>query len=338
MSIKKTAYELCKQVHLLPEVQSIRKLIKEITYTSRNNSDRNYGAFGYYAKQQRMQFLSYLLLNDRYEELSLKPELDLPRKLSNDDVGLLESAHHCISEINLTCLESIQKKCFPSILSIFPYFNIAYDNKFPDNHLNINSDYINRLAESFRTHTAINTINESLQIVPEIKEIPQIELAIAVEEITQRIYKSGLSSPPEEIIQLKHVIDKSSKQHHSLKTLLAISSLKSSLLTLTQILFQAFLSDKLISFDEKNIFSYKGPSLHSIGKTIKVSIQPLGDEFSLHPTDLIHLNIPDPNFPINELASIDSSSMSFSQEYGENLTYGLRLIDDDLSFFPNISK
>lgn len=339
MSIKQKTFELCKYVRTLPEVEGIRKLFHDINFTNekKKKGGEDYGSFGYLARQQKMQFLSYLILNSRYDELALKPELDLPRKLAEGDVQLFETAHFFISEVLSACLSTIEPSCIPLISSISPYFGYPYTfkNKFPN--IDIENKHTQSLFDSFKKHRSISSFKECIQAVPQIRDIKSIDLAGTVEAFTQRIYKSGIFEAPKEIFQLELMTDKNSQQYKLSKSILALVSLKSSLINLTQLLFQAFLNDTLVSFDENNVFSYEGPNSNVIGNAISISLQPSGKEIFLHPFDLVFLNIPQHDSFISGLATIESTQMSFSQEYGDNFTYGVRIVDDDLSMFPNLS-
>ncbi|MDM8569715.1 hypothetical protein QUF50_09440 [Thiotrichales bacterium HSG1] len=263
----------------------------------------------------------------------------MPRKISIDELKLFEMAHMFISEISSRCLKAIREECLPSIMSIHPYFNYEYNLKNSFSGFNFEEDVVKNLVNSFKSHKAVSTIRESLKIVPKIKnDISEKELSDIIETTIQQIYRSGIFNPPNEIRQLRIVSDNNSSQYHISKICFAITSLKSSLLTLNQILYQAFLYDKLLSFNEENVFSVGSRKTHCIGSVLEVSTQPLQEEvFFLDSESLIYLNIPNGGL-YKGLASIESINNNLiNQECGPNFTYELRIVNDDLSFFPNLS-
>ena len=107
MTIVEAAYKLCKSIVVCPARVPLQALIYELNHTLASQpagyADR--ATFGYMARQQRSQFLGYLLIDQERAEITKAPSPRNVPPLTDPERALLLAAHSQIEALNQLALE-----------------------------------------------------------------------------------------------------------------------------------------------------------------------------------------------------------------------------------------
>ncbi|MCF6409560.1 hypothetical protein [Pseudalkalibacillus salsuginis] len=339
MSILKVAYELCKTVIKSPlreevsvmmneikkfqEVQIGEKLDKyEMGKTIRNQS----------AEKANIQFYGYLIADSKRKEIEkefnrLVPELsqehfDLLTKLQREFIFIDEKI------INLLPSNLIHR----STLNPYSMYGniVTKDGSFKSSLFT--EEQLDRLKSSFRRHKGFQEIGKiPVDLYSELNKISDEKIENANHVFTDRLYKAGVMTHPNDMLEAI----RGAKRGNAVipvKYIFSLMCIRESIHTLNQLIYQAFLQDKLPVFNEDNLISIKSSS-HLGGKGYSLKSQ---YEYSLKPRDLVHVIDPYDTNPFPILCQIESATISFNNEFGSHEDLKLRVIDEDLNPFQGI--
>lgn len=115
----------------------------------------------------------------------------------------------------------------------------------------------------------------------------------------------------------------------------AVAALRSSLGNLSQLLFQAFQTDKLPVFDSDNIFDIQ-TNEHAIAKWAKISSIWTGDTVGICAGNLVLVNFRSLSGKLPKLARVSHFKLSFSKNSGCMMEVRLLFVDDNMSSYGNL--
>lgn len=334
MSIKQECYKLSKEIWNLNYREDIKSIIHSMNFIPKDNTEeqRQYSNYAYIAKQQKAQFMGYLIVDYKKELLSKEPTFTFDG-LQEQTLILIKKCNYILQYINTKCIEDIVSR-HPNLkkaLTIYSLFD------YPEYHYDINELIDeNKLTPLISVFKDSNIIKNIFNLNPyEISKIPEdVFLSVSL-ELRERIIRSGVNNIPEDF----HEIIMSSNPTTPIilaRIFLAVLSAREMINNILNMLYQAFLSDKLVVFNENNIINIDNYTKTLLSSGLIILSQPTEADFHTSVTDLVLCNIP--QFDIkNDLFLVEGTQFSFSQENGHTKKYSLRMLDDNLNPYCNLN-
>lgn len=321
-------YEICKLIKSFPISKDIRKVLNNV-----HHKKGDYSTLGDLGRRFGLQFLGYLYFS-KSEKINKDFKLILKPKLSEEEVSLLGYGHKYILEINKLCFEIIERILPNSTASINPYAHYEYTLAHQKNSFNLNNELIKNFISNFEKLPTILDIIDCISREPKLINVSRDDLFNSVNKIGKQIYKFGTFDESPEFQDLDSRLRKKFPQDIFFVLILSLASLKTSIKVLDQLLYQAFLCDKLISFDEENVYQINKHVHNSIGESLSVAIQLNGPEILLDPSDLVFINIPYKG--VKGLAIIEAMKIIPSHDFGDTISFSMRMVDGNLSYYHNL--
>lgn len=339
MSILKDAYELCKTVIKSPLREEVSIMMNEINHFQlvqigqrldkyeMGKSIRNQSA-----EKANIQFYGYLIANRKRKEIEKELNCLVP-ELSQKHLNLLTKLHK-----EFMFMDEKIFSLLPSNLihrrTLNPYSMygniVTKDSSFKSSIFS--EDQLDRLKSSFRRHKGFQEIGKiPIKLYSELNKISDEKIESANYVFTDKLFKAGVMTHPDEMLEAI----RSAKRGNALipvKYMFSLMCIRESIHTLNQLIYQAFLQDKLPVYNEDNLISIESSS-HLGGKGYSLKSQ---HEYSLKPRDLVHVINPYDTEPIPKLCQIESATISFKNEFGSHEDLKLRVIDEDLNPFQGI--
>jgi hypothetical protein len=187
------------------------------------------------------------------------------------------------------------------------------------------------LVEAFKQHHAASIVRSKIIEYPQFSQINIQAYLIAINKIRHSISNTGLFGIPKEISDLNSPFIQGHPEKSLAQLMMALISVQDSLENLDQLLYQAFVDDSLVTFDNDNIIEINKSITNYIGESLQLLIQPLNMELLARPGDLAYVSIEAEKFPKKGLFKIYNQSIKFLSKYGTTEDVGLRGINEDLS-------
>jgi len=332
-SIKEIIFSTCKNIL----GSKIRNDIKnQLHVLDRDES----GMLAYLARQQNLQFLSYLIIDRDRESYQNLPRPLLINQLSEAQKKYIEIGNDVICRVNAFCLSSLQQINPDLIGLIDPYDEFTYkgSHKAPKK---IFTEIINEidLKETFNDHPGLTIIKRSLRAISNINSQQfQASLRDSIKTIMKNIHTSGIKNVPEDISRFPLSARRDSPEFHIANLLFGLVALKTSLFVIDQMIFSAFNIDKLPVLDNDNVFSIKHNGHNALGEYLITESQPTGSELFASPGDIIFVDLVREDHTINGPFLIENKKMSLGSEYGEKIQFDMRKLDSTLNPFFGLVK
>jgi len=341
MSILQEAYRVCKYIKSLPMREKVTRLIHNLhsAIPTEGTQNRSYGELGYLGGKASIQFLGYLIVNQKRDVLEDSPYPIRIGSLSPNELSLLEKTHRFILQIDKNCRDYLGTILPNAVDAINPYLQHNYKfQHVSDKGIDLNLESIGNLCASFRQHPSLRIIREHLTHTNNIHQIPKEHLSRVVLTILSRIDSYGLFNVPPDLQQLEITVKKNSQGYHVGKILTALVALKTSLSILNQLLYQAFLYDKLVVLNQENVFQIEKHYRNFLGESISVSSQFLNHEIFSNTGGIVLIKLRSNNHKIDGLYRIERINVSLSADFGSSMKIGLRRIDNNLNCYPGLTS
>lgn len=330
LKIKEATFDLAKRIWEFDFIEDFRKLIFSLNFTD-GHSFNNRSNYGYAARRQNAQVWGYLLVNLKRDEINKLKYITVPI-IESFEIEILEKAHLFIYEFNRILIN----RHFGSFNNVKRSLQV-YNHKENDFKFSINKYFDNKIYErllgSFSDTLSLrNILDTNMRLVQNIK----FEHVYGfIEEMDKRIINAGVFKSPTDFDELRFNNRQTDVEKELQRFLFSVLVLKKQIQLVNQLLYQAFLTTKLVSFDENNIYDIKNFNQNTIGTGLQVFIQPNSEEVFLDVGDIIFLDINYGN-QIKDLAFVEGKKTNFSKETGTNEIYDLRIINDDLNPYSNL--
>jgi len=333
MSLKSDTFILCKKIWELKIREPIKKLIRELNISSGTSigGERDRSNFGYIARQQIAQFLGYIIVDEKRAEIEKSPYTRVVPILSEKEIELLRKAHFILEYLDGRCTSIVTAVIPNSGKALDPYSQFSYSKRDFNIAEIVDQNIFTLLISAFHSSDIVQNI---LSISPELsKKIPASEYFGAAFSFIKRLERCGVHDTPEDFKEIKYTITRDSAEYLVQKLLFSVMCLRKILTNINQLLHQAFLSDKLIVFNEDNIVDIVKYNHHHAGEGITLLIQPLGNEFLVDLGDIVLVKCGTDPHKLDKLCMVEGISTSFNNEFGTTQVYKLRVIDDNLNPF-----
>jgi glutaredoxin-related protein len=284
---------------------------------------------------QRIQFLSYLIVDQEREALQQTARQSIP-PLDEEAKKLLAGIQKQITRLNNQCILSLTDVLPECGFAVDPYNNIRYGRITDTTEVPLLSDEdIENMARSFAHHPAILKAIETSTLAN--LELVSFQYALQVETLTKKILQSGPLNSPEDIDEIGKMglrqancaeIRRRSVYHH----LGALAGIRYSLRVLNQLIFNAVLYDDFYTFDDNTIVDILLNSSHmsGLGMLATVCASNSVREWNLGLGDLVWVDF-EKSPPLAYLGIIESISFEPSPSFGEGIRLALRAVDDSLN-------
>jgi len=326
MNIKTETYNICKEIRKIELRNQVKNLIDKLNRSSEQDRstdiDRSY--YGYVARNQNVQFMGYLLVDEKRKEIEKNSPSKVP-EIKLEEKELLKKAHYIIKYLNEKLTHSVLERV-PNLKSILnPYSQFSYSEFSMDIKQIIDIGTFDNLIEAVSNCNVIKNINNTPNKL--IQNNPSEKYLGVVLAFIKKIESYGVHNAPEGFKNLN--FKKDSPEYILNQLLFSLMSFRKILENINQLTYQAFLMDKLVVLNDNNIINILENNTHMIGQGLTILIQPFASEIFTLPGDLILVRH---NFSnINELCVIEGENISFNMELGNQVEFKLRTVDDNLN-------
>jgi hypothetical protein len=343
-SISAEAFRLCKDVLHSKSLPPARTLLNSLLFTATGDqggpNDRSF--FGYMARRQECQLLGFLLVDQSRSDLATRNVPALP-DLSPKERVLIRRAQASIERLNRSCASALTSLGVPFEV-VNPYSRRQYDVLKERPLALFSSTALNRIALAFESHSAVRCLRElepPVQMVYEKKFGPgwANELAGQVAAITTQIYQAGAMRAPDELGRTILGLSTQSEIGRITAFICSLLSIRASIATVDQLVYQALLGDKLISIDKSNLVAIRQLTSHMAGTGLSISVQAGERTIALEPPTIVFLDVTAEHLTLNTPAQVEQFNFSSDRDWGDLIGLEVRTLNEDMHpFSPLVSN
>jgi hypothetical protein len=326
-SILNNVFRLIKII----EQDSFRIEIRK-QYEEMHHSETLATSIGYNGRTMHNQFLGYLIINGNRDNINSTSPWKIP-EIPNELIEKLSYGHSYIKKVNEMCLAKFSETIPNASTVLDPYWICESKRKYA-NEINIRCSELERLVQSFQLGRSYQIISNRLKYMPQIRDMKQEDIAKAVYAIINQINKSGFKNCPDDLVQLSMKINLKNPESIIGSIIMSMIQIHSSLMCIDQLLFQAFVTDKMICLNQDNVFqiSYNGSTF------LSDSIELHTIEMLFDPGQIVIIDLPNDITPMRgKFYHINTIEDKFSQDSGNEAIVGARRVNDSASYFTNIT-
>jgi hypothetical protein len=284
---------------------------------------------GQRAWETKAQFLGYLLF-ERHSESAAGYACE---PLTFEERELLSEAHAIIVQVNRACLAGVSAVAPDAASACDPYAH------FPGLE-------VSQPKESLSSEL-LDSIRLAMMATPAVKlfahfggEIPPDLARGAGEYVESRLLNLDADSVPLDLLDILRPPMKLAAQA-SAKLGIAVVAARHAIRVVDQLLYQAFMRDKLFSFDESNVFAVPCSGRRGVGVGHAVeSLLPEGWKLPLDSGEVVVLagGIGTVQEGKHVFCSVGNMVIKFSQDAGSTMSAQLRELDDHACEFSDLVK
>lgn len=317
MSIRDDAYNLCRTVGRSTSRSDVAELIRGL-------NDR--GNLGYYGHHQFAQVLGYLVVDQNRAEMMARPIPKNIPALEDTERKLLAGVHNQIVRLNEQCVTPLTSALPKCVVAVDPYNTFSYTplSEVDERDL-LTPEAIRLMAESFHNHPQIAVALASAEIVPE--DVTPQEHAQQVLGMREEFLKAGARETPKWLVDIVYRQREDLPRRIYTRHIAALLSVRESLSTLNQLIYQKIFDDKLVELSDDYIIKLAG---YGSDGGIGVIYQNAGLLSLSEVGDLIFANFTLSGDPVRELCRIDHLE-NIMADLGAPQYAELRVIDENLN-------
>ena len=321
-------FKLTKEIKINPK----RSLIKQV-FSELHKSDLTGGTIGYQGSHLYRQFLGYLAIYNDRERINKESPIKI-EELPQETIDLFTYGHSYIKALNKLCLNPLLELIPSSYKVLDPYWIMENQKSF-SNEVDISSPSVNSLVQSFQLSKPFKVIKNRLNYAPQLKDLKEQDIANAVYSIIERIKQFGLKNCPEDLFELGLRVNLVNPESILSAIILSLINIHSALQIIDQVLFQSFITDKIICLDESNIYSVSHMGSNRLSEIIEV----VSSELVHLPGEIIIIDLQFDNLPQKKrFCMVEQIQMKFSQDFGNEFIVGTRCVDESASGYPNLIR
>ena len=282
MSIRDAAMQLAKAVKAAEGRERIRGLLRELN-TSRDGVPSR-AQFGYSASRLNGQLHGYLLL-DQVVSASRATGGTEPALLA-EERQLLGRAHQQIVSMNQKCIQLIVE-VLPEIKQLLDPYNRFKPVEVGDGAGEpiLPESAFAPVVAAFAHHPAIEKfLQGNCKLLPGTSEHWYFQAARGLES---EILAAGPLDSPKRIATILDSRSAKDAETILLRQLACILSIRASLETIDQVVYQALLHDKLPALTIDNVIDVGCLAFHYMGQGAEIVYQPTPPAFHVNPIDVI---------------------------------------------------
>lgn len=334
MSIKSACFNLTKAIKASANRASIRDLINSLNHVKQEdqNTERDRAEFGVHARHLYIQALGYLIIEQNRDAIPFP----LPR-LSSNEIKVLAELHRQLVIFDKKSVARLVKEIPLGEEVTNPYLNYKYTLSVADKKAGFfPKKQTDEVIQEFHNHPGIV---QALAYKPQSADkLDKEKYLQGVLAFCNRLQNVGVHDAPDELLRLALANPIQDQRGRVLMHIAGVATVRASLQTLNQLLFQAFYIDKLSLFDENNVIKIVKLNSHVVGEGITFSYAMDGSTFMVEPNDIILLDGPVVGRESVALGWVQSQKISLSDDVGHIGTISAWLLDDNLNPYGGLLK
>ncbi len=335
MTVKATAYRLCKAVIASKLREELQALIHDLNVSSDASGRPGRGQFGYAARRQGANLLGYLIVDQERARIASGPLPMLIPPLADQERQLLANVHAELLALNHACIETIISARPALQNALNPYSEVipltAVGTVQADSRM-ISEVLVQEMVGEFAKHAAIGTLTSTPAAV--VGNLDERAIYPTVISLLQLIAQAGPGHVPTAVRNAAIAMSPSDPNRLMFYYFGAIVVLRDSLRNLNQMLYQAILADKPPILDEESVIRIEDIRSGFLGTSATLSFQPEPDTIVLEPGDLALLKqLPKSSIPLEGLLRLETLRFQHSVDFGSTYTIQTRFLDDNLSSY-----
>lgn len=344
MTIRRTAYDLCKTVWDSPKRSDVQELITDINTVSDpiQNLGNSRSSYGMVARQVNAQLAAYLHVHDHKEEIAEKyPPLRWTKQtLSNNERELLFEVHCEIAAINRKLVTSLVE-VHPSLENVLnPYIQYQL-NETPVETITIcDPDKLNSLAARFAEHPSMKIAEicktKLDELIEENETLSEQKLIKGALDLDLAIKNAGPLKSHKALWQMSIQFPHESRERYEFHLLAAITSIRASLWVLDELIFQALLVNQLPLLNEDNVIELSALTGSGVSTGYTIKFQPDSKSgFGAIGLVLTKLEYDHHDF---DLGIIEVANFQSSQDFGDLFEVVIREVDKNLNPYNRLIR
>lgn len=336
MSIRDSAYQLCKSFRQSASADELANVIMGIQTFKPAISDSDRTILGFYARKKYIQVLGYLFIDQYREQIkSAENPLTLIPPLKDSERNLLAWAHCKIVELNHRCIEPLLNAIPQCASAVSPYSRFIYKEPESSEDAELfDTNIASSVIAAFHSHPGINIALSTLE--PYKGKIDENHYRNHILKLEDFIAQDGAFTSSDEVRSLK----KADPQNPYNRHMLAIMCVRDSLYNLNQLIYQAIFTGKLFVLGEENIIDVAVETVHSTGLGVGLLFQPsrfsMLDSLMVDEKLIVLLKANILRREENLLMRIESLREESSRAFGRLYLADLRQLDEQLNSFPGL--
>ena len=299
------------------------------------------GEVGYNASVVNKQFYSYILVNKSLENPKLA-SLNL-KTIPLPILSRIEKAHRELLYLDYLCVEQLFEADKELCKYLSPYY--MYGELLRSDAIGfelLNRDNIDNLVESFKSQKYVNELLMLIQNANISSNNYNSMFPQAIHAFQTEINEAGFDNVPA-FLDMRFESDHPNQADFAGKIMRGAFLgfiVVNQLANINQFIYQHVLDDNMIVINENNTIDFKGEASNALGKTLKIEVQPDIRDFLSSPGDIINVDIsfPEGAKQPSKDALIWSTTKSFTKEYGNVVSYKLRILDDFLNPYTSATE
>ncbi len=338
MNIRQASYNMCKKLISSDSREELQKVLRSYIFPKKDEI-KHPGTrdFGYLARTQHLQALGFLLLERNREAIAQAPFPTTIPQLEESERILLWSFHQFLLALNRACVIPLCENLPQLSRIISPYSNYDYEYQIDADPIPfIDDDVIGTLTQPFHDHVGITVALQSQDLVGDGLEEDQYRKGF--DEVSTFLSEQRRKERPEELNDLIFRVPGDHPQRAYMRHIVALLSIRTSLLNLNQICYQAIMDNHLPVLNQDAVYAISGIHMGILGKETKISYQLPQSLILIEPGDLILLKLDYSGLNSSELCMVLAHSFSHSQDFGLRNDLEITLLDEDLSSLGNLMR
>lgn len=260
--------------------------------------------------------------------------------LANDERLLLASAHENLLALNKECIDAVMKKGLSTSIghALDPYGDENYISMDHAARVKLFSEGDIRLTkDAYLLNPAIDAAKDALIALK--RSEPPFDVKQWT-EFTKVLEEQLLRVGPMDNPDIVEEATNAGRQNEGFKQWLRLSvsclSLKASLTSLDQLVFQAIKQDKLALLNEENIIEIRGGGFNLVTRNHQIVYQLSPQAGFIEPKEVVLIKCSVNGMNINSLCKTGSTKISMSADLGNYMEAEFWELDDFLNPYGNL--
>ncbi|MCK4504804.1 MAG: hypothetical protein KAW14_04250 [Candidatus Aegiribacteria sp.] len=335
--------QIARRIQDLPERTVIGKLLEApLRHTPGEKIEMLNPVFGM-GRDDCHQFASYLRVHASHKELAMRLPEEIRESVKPLDANTLEAFEvgHCsLRFISQNLVQKLVNAAGTVFEAADPYF---FDKDLPFAQRSIEGSAVEALNEPLEElaillaqHPLVSRVQELMHSQPAKYRSDKIAQGIL---LLEKEVHAGIDENVLLALQGK-VREASFETNSAARLLTAVYVLRRCIETVLQIAYQAYTQDRIPTLNVENIFNVPEWSIDTLGRTISIDVQPIGEELFARPGNFLYVDLPkDVGVePVSSPVYLTRVNVRFSEETGTECNFGARFLDEWLNPYPGLLR
>lgn len=335
MSIKTAVFDICKEISKTPERNDIEKIISDLSIAKEDDNMLSHrGSISYMSRRFMKQFLGFLHYNTIIANNAKSVSSEKISPLTEKEAILLEKGHNLILYVHKLIFDMVDV-IIPDLSLSLNIYGLEY-KKYLDSaeRVNINNTLLSNLIKEINASAVVKLISNIKNElgISSIKDNDVLKIDII--NINKELNISLVGNITAYLSEYLNFMNRDRKAFNLKKLIFSIIYLRSIITTLSQLIYQSFVSDKFTVYNFDNIIEVKSSFENAVGERLEFLSS--GVDVGSEPTNIVFVDLPFENNNKKGIFFIWTSSINFDVNgpfYSKYLTFS---INDDLSYYSHL--